>query len=74
MSWDKLGTFVVPNRISQETGTELTKTHKNPGLSRENNDDSDPNLRSTKLIIQKSFIHPTECFAVRSRNKQRLFP
>jgi hypothetical protein len=39
MSWNELGTFVVPNRISQEPGTELIKTHKTldcPGKTRTN--------------------------------------
>jgi hypothetical protein len=74
MSWNKLGTFVFPNRISRETGTELIKTHKTPDCPGENQNDCHPYLRTTKLSIQKSFIHPTECIAVGSRNKQRLFP
>ena len=74
MSWNKLGTFVFRNRISRETGTELIKTHKTPECPGENQDDYDPYLRTTKLSTQKYFIHPTECIAVGSRNKQRLFP
>jgi hypothetical protein len=68
MSWNKQGTFVVPNRISQETGTELIKTYKTPDCPEENQDDCDPYLRTTKLSNQKSFIRPTECVAAGSLN------
>jgi hypothetical protein len=67
MTWNKPGTFVVLNRISQDSGTEIIKTHKTltvPGkLGRVG-----LYLRTTEPSIQKSYIQP-----VGSQNKQRLF-
>jgi len=74
MSWNKLGTFVAPNRISQKTGTELIKTHKTLDCPEKTRTIEIRILHTTKLSIHKSFLHPTECVAVGSRNKQRLFP
>jgi hypothetical protein len=51
MSWNKLGTFVVPNRISQLIDTELIKTYKTPDC-----------LGNTKTIEIRVYVPPNSIF------------